>query len=403
MSDSRILTLNSGSSSLKFSIHEIGRGRESPRLYGKLERIGEKEGRFKATTPSGETLVDEAVALPDHAFAIHWLLDRLPSFDIGEITAVGHRIVQGGPHHSGPERVTNELLQELHALCPLDPPHLPAALHAVEAAMDVWPDLPHVACFDTSFHRSMPRVAQQLPLPRRLTENTGLMRYGFHGLSYEYIIAELERIAGANAARGKVIIAHLGSGASMAALHYCECVDTTMGFTPASGLMMSSRPGDLDPGVIAYLLRERLMDIDELDAFLYQECGLKGVSGLSSDIRDLVAARQTNVHAQEALDLFCYQARKALGALVAVLDGVETIVFTGGIGENASLARSAICAGLSHLGLEVVPGANEQNQEVISTASSQVTVRVMKTNEELIIARHTARLISASTPLPTVR
>lgn len=394
MTHPRILTLNSGSSSLKFSVYEMGPGTESLRLQGKLERIGDDHGRFKAVNEAGEKVVDETLALPDHSSAIHALLHRLPSFGFGEIAAIGHRVVQGGPHHSGPEKVTPALLQELKALCPLDPPHLPAALLALEAAQTSWPDLPNVVCFDTSFHRGMPHVAQQLPLPRRLTEGTGLIRYGFHGLSYEFIIAELERIAGPQAARGKVIIAHLGNGASMAALHYGESVETTMGFTPASGLMMSSRTGDLDPGVLSYLLREGKVAPDKIDQFIYQECGLKGVSDLSADLRDLLQAKHTNPHAQEAVDLFCYQARKALGSLVAVLDGVDTVVFTGGIGENAALPRAAICAGLSHLGLEMVPAANEQNAEIISSPTSQVVVRVIKTNEELIIARHTARLVS---------
>jgi acetate kinase len=320
------------------------------------------------------------------------LLRRLPGLGAEKLAAIGHRIVQGGPHHLRPEIVTPDLLRELRDLCPLDPPHLPAALDALEAAQKLGADIPQVACFDTSFHRTLPAVAQRLPLPRQLTQETGLIRYGFHGLSYEYIVGEFARVAGPQAAQGKLIIAHLGNGASMAALQNGKSVETTMGFTPAGGLVMSSRTGDLDPGVLAYLLREGKVAPDKVNDFVFQQSGLKGVSGLSSDLRDLMEARSTNPAAQEAVDLFCYSARKALGSLVAVLDGVETLIFTGGIGENDAVCRAAICAGLSHLGLRLDNRANEQNQEIISAPGSSVAVRVMKTNEELVIARQTARL-----------
>jgi acetate kinase len=393
MRNYRILTLNSGSSSLKFSVHEMGPDSEKLLLHGKLERIGSGDGHFEAAGDGNQMLADDSAALPDHQSALDLLLGRLPSFAVGAIDAIGHRIVQGGPHHLGPEIVTPGLLKELHALCPLDPPHLPAALQALEAAQKLGHDIPQIVCFDTSFHRSLPPVAQRLPLPRRLTEGTGLMRYGFHGLSYEYIITELARIAGPEVARGKMIIAHLGNGASMAALRDGKSVETTMGFTPAGGLVMGSRPGDLDPGVLAYLMREGKVAPDKLNEFIFQQSGLKGVSGLSSDLRDLMEARKTNPGAQEAVDLFCYQARKMLGSLVAVLDGVETLVFTGGIGENAALPRAAIGEGFRHLGLSIDAGRNEHNEEIISSPASRVVVRVMKTNEELVIARHTARLV----------
>lgn len=285
------------------------------------------------------------------------------------------------------------MIKELRALCPLDPPHLPAALAGVGSAQRLGDNVVQVACFDTAFHRSMPQVAQQLPLPRELTENTGLIRYGFHGLSYEYVLGELNRITDPGAAQGRVIIAHLGNGASMAAIREGKCVDTTMGFTPAGGLMMGTRTGDLDPGVIDYLLREKKVAPEELNALIYQRSGLKGVSDASSDMRDLLGSGET--HARLAVDLFCYQSRKTLGALVSALDGVETIIFTGGIGENAAVPRAAICAGLSHLGLSIDPARNQQNQAVISTPSSRVCVRVIKTNEELVIARHTAHLAFA--------
>jgi acetate kinase len=392
MSRERILTLNSGSSSLKFSAYEMGEGDEKLLVHGSLERVGATGGHFRAVDANGRKSVDETVDLPDHQSALDLLLSRLPSLGVEGLGAVGHRIVQGGPHHLGPEIVTPALLKELHALCPLDPPHLPAALKALEAAKKLGQDIAQIVCFDTSFHRSLPAVAQRLPLPRKLTEETGLMRYGFHGLSYEYIIGELAQLAGPEVARGKVIIAHLGNGASMAALKNGKSIETTMGFTPAGGLVMGSRSGDLDPGILPYLLREGKVSPDKLNDFIYQQSGLKGVSELSSDLRDLTEASTTNPHAQDAIDLFCYQARKILGSLVAVLDGVETLIFTGGIGENASLPRAVICEGLHHLGLEINPKLNEQNCAIISSPFSQVTVRVMKTNEELVIARHTARL-----------
>ncbi len=392
MKEHRVLTLNSGSSSLKFSIYEMGAGAETLLLHGKLDRIGEGEGHFEAVNGEGKKLADESASLPDHQSALDLLLGRLSSFGIEAMAAIGHRIVQGGSHHLGPEIITSELLKELQTLCPLDPPHLPAALRALEATQKLGQNIPQIACFDTSFHRTLPAVAQRLPLPRRLTEDTGLMRYGFHGLSYEYIIGELARVAGRGTAQGKVIIAHLGNGASMAALRNGKSLETTMGFTPAGGLVMSSRSGDLDPGVLAYLIREGKVAPDKINEFVFQQCGLKGVSGLSSDLRDLLEAREKNPAAAEAFDLFCYQGRKTLGSLVAVLDGVETLIFTGGIGENASLPRAAICEGLRHLGLEIDSARNDESAEIISSSTSRVTVRVMKTNEELIIARHTTRL-----------
>jgi acetate kinase len=388
----RVLTLNSGSSSLKFSLYEMQRDAETLLLRGKIDRIGAGTGQFEATNVDNGKSVDESVAVPDHQKALNLLLDRLPSLGCDSVAAVGHRIVQGGPHHTRPELVTAALLEELEALCPIDPPHLPAALKALRAAQKIGPNLPQVACFDTAFHRGMPAVAQALPLPRELTDSSTLIRYGFHGLSYEYIISELDRVAGPEVARGKVIIAHLGNGASITAVRDGRGVDTTMGFTPAGGLVMSSRSGDLDPGVIAYLLRERKVAPDKLSDFVFQQCGMKAVSGLSSDIRDLLAARETNPQAKMAVDLFCYQARKSLGALVAVLDGVDTLVFTGGIGENAPFPRAAICEGFRHLGLEIDSGRNRQSQEIISSPASRVIVRVIKTNEELVIARHTAHL-----------
>jgi acetate kinase len=370
MRNRRVLTLNTGSSSLKFSVYETRGETATALLTGKLERIGACQSHFEAIDNKGTKLAGHLVSVSDHDGAISLLLDRLPSLGAGSIEAVGHRIVQGGEH----------------------PPHLPAALKAIESAERLGDDIPQVACFDTAFHRTMPEVAQQLPLPRELTHKTGLLRYGFHGLSYEFIMGEL-KMADPKMARGKVIIAHLGNGASMAAVHNGKSVDTTMGFTPAGGLMMGSRTGDLDPGVIDYLLREKKITPENLNSLIYQRSGLKGVSGISSDMRDLLENSDPN--ARRAVDLFVYQARKCLGALVGALDGVETIVFTGGIGENAAAPRAAICAGFAHLGLEIDARRNTQHRDVISTYGSKICVRVMPTNEEVVIARHTSRLAFA--------
>ncbi len=400
MSKRRVLTLNSGSSSLKFSVYTMENGAEDFLLSGKLERIGSGGGHFEAFHSEKGQIASEDVSLPDHRSALDTLLKRLPTLGLEKPSAIGHRVVQGGPHHLRPQIVTPGLLRELRELCPLDPPHLPAALDALEAAQKLGADIPQVACFDTSFHRTLPAVAQQLPLPRDLTDKTGLTRYGFHGLSYEYIVGELARIAGLQEANGKLIIAHLGNGASMAALRDGRSVETTMGFTPAGGLVMSSRTGDLDPGVIAYLLREKKVAPDKVNDLIFQRSGLLGVSALSSDLRDLRKAQTTNPHAQEAIDLFCYSARKALGSLVAVLDGLETLVFTGGIGEHDAPSRAAICAGFQHLGLRLDAASNERGDAVISSSDSKVMVRVMKTNEELVIARHTIRLAFPKSPQP---
>jgi acetate kinase len=392
MRNRRVLTLNTGSSSLKFSVYETRGETENPLLTGKLERIGACQSHFEAVDHKGTKRAGHLVSVSDHDGALSLLLDRLPSLGAGSIEAVGHRIVQGGERHRGPELITPALMKELHELYPLDPPHLPAALKGIEAAQRLGDDIPQVACFDTAFHRTMPEVAQQLPLPRELTHKTGLLRYGFHGLSYEFIMGEL-KMADPKMARGKVIIAHLGNGASMAAVENGKSVDTTMGFTPAGGLMMGSRTGDLDPGVIDYLLREKKITPESLNSLIYQRSGLKGVSGISSDMRDLLENSDPN--ARQAVDLFVYQARKCLGALVAVLDGVETIVFSGGIGENAAAPRAAICAGFAHLGLEIDARRNTQHRDVISTYGSKICVRVMPTNEEVVIARHTSRLAFA--------
>jgi acetate kinase len=387
----KILTLNSGSSSLKFAIYQVAPD-ERLLLAGKLERIGLSGGHVEITGESVKPLKEDA-DLPDHATAIGVMFGHLTRLHLaGGLSAIGHRVVMGGPRHTAPQQVTPELLAELNELTQIDLPHLPAALKTIEAAQKFSPGILQVACFDTSFHRTMPLVAQTYALPRALAERLGIIRYGFHGLSYEYILSELRRKDPA-AAEGKVIVAHLGNGASMAAIHQGRSVETTMGFTPAGGLVMSSRSGDLDPGVLVQLLTQKKMSPSELNDLIYKESGLLGVSNLSSDMQDLTREKDRNPQAEEAINLFCYQAKKYLGALVSVLDGVETLIFTGGIGENSDLVRERICENLSYLGLHLDEDKNKARADVISTVESRVTVRVMKTNEELMIARHTEKLL----------
>lgn len=386
-----ILTMNSGSSSLKFSLYEMGPA-ESLILAGSVERIGLRGGRFSASDVSGNVLADEHPEVPDHDAAMKILLDWLKR-DRPEhsLDAIGHRVVHGGPRFTEPQQITADLLRELDDLIRLAPEHLPHELRVIRASQRHYPAAVQVACFDTAFHRRMPEVAQRYPLPRSLWHE-GVRRYGFHGLSYEYIVGKLREEAGA-AAEGRLIIAHLGNGASMAAVRGGVSVETTMGLTPAGGLMMGTRSGDLDPGVLLYLLEEKGRSPATVDYLVNQRAGLMGVSESSSDMRDLLQRASDDPHAAQAVELFCYQARKFLGALAAVLGGLETLVFTAGIGAGSPSIRQRICEGLEFLGIRLDPDRNLAGQPVISRDQSPVTVRVMKTDEELVIARHTCDLL----------
>jgi acetate kinase len=301
--------------------------------------------------------------------------------------AVGHRVVHGGPDHSSPERVEAPLLAELRRLVAFAPLHLPSAIQGIEAVTARFPGLPQVACFDTAFHRRMPELAQRFPLPHDLWDE-GIRRYGFHGLSYEYIVASL-----GTAAQGRLMIAHLGNGASLAAVYNGRPLDTSMGFTPTGGIMMGTRSGDLDPGVIIHFMHDRGFEASQLDALVNQQAGLLGVSGLSPDMKTLLEQRRREPGAALAVDLFCYQLRKYIGALTAVLGGLDTLVFTGGIGERAAPVRWEVCQGLAYLGIALDPQQNAVHAEVISTLESVCTVRVVPTNEDLMIARHTRTLL----------
>jgi acetate kinase len=383
--------MNSGSSSLKFSLYEIGPA-ESLVLAGSVERIGLRGGRFSVRDASGEFLAEEHPEVEDHDAAIKILLDWLKrNRPEHAIDAVGHRVVHGGPRFTEPHLITADLLRELDDLIRLAPEHLPHELRVIRAAQRHYPNVAQVACFDTSFHRRMPEVAQRYPLPRSLWYE-GVRRYGFHGLSYEYIVGKLREEAGA-AAEGRLIIAHLGNGASMAAVRGGVGVETTMGLTPTGGLMMGTRSGDLDPGVLLYLLEEKGRSPATVDYLVNQRAGLVGVSESSSDMRDLLERESEDPHAAQAVELFCYQARKSLGALAAVLGGLETLVFTAGIGAGAPSIRERICQGLEFLGIRLDPDRNRAGQPVISRDQGPVTVRVMKTDEELVFARHTCELL----------
>jgi acetate kinase len=308
------------------------------------------------------------------------------------LTAVGHRVVHGGPKYSEPQLITKEMVEELHQLSPFDPEHLPEEILLTEAFQRRFPELPQVACFDTAFHHDLPRVARLLPIPRRY-EAQGVRRYGFHGLSYAFLMEELARLAGTEAAQGHVILAHLGNGASLAAVRDGKSVDTSMSFTPTAGIPMSTRSGDLDPGLVWYLTRTEKMNAKQLNEMFNFQSGLLGISETSSDMRDLLDREAQDVRAAEAVALFCYQVKKWIGSFAAALGGLDTLVFAGGIGENAPTVRARICDGVGFLGIEIDEKRNMANESVISSAASRVALRVIRTDEELMIARTVCRVL----------
>jgi acetate kinase len=395
MKPSFILTINGGSSSIKFALFEPGQWRRL--LAGKVDRIGLSGANLAFHDPSGEPRPPIPVKAANHGtaagFLIKWLEART---DFASIAAVGHRVVHGMTH-SEPERVTPALLAELHRITPYDPDHLPREMELIRAFRRRHPALPQVACFDTAFHRTMPPVARLLAIPRRYMAG-GMQRYGFHGLSYAYLMEELARLGGPAAAAGRVILAHLGNGASLAAARGGKSIDTSMGFTPTAGLVMSTRSGDLDPGLAPYLARTRRMTARQFYNMVNHESGLLGVSETSSDMRDLLARESRDIRAAQAVELFCYQAKKWIGAYAAALGGVDTLVFAGGIGENCPAIRRRICAGLGFLGIELSPARNARNAPLISAAAGPVAVRVIHTDEELMIARSAARLLRLGPP-----
>ncbi len=385
-----ILCVNAGSSSLKFALYRfVGTPGDEETLlaHGAAEQIGLPDTRLWVRRVREAALVEQAGPLPDHRTAMDAVFSVLEAQRLPGPAAVGHRVVHGGPAHVAPKQVDAGLLDHLRQLIPLAPLHLPSEIAGIEAVAARFTDLPQVLCFDTAFHRRMPELAQRLPLPEHLWE-AGLRRYGFHGLSYEYIVSVLRPVL-----PGRLIIAHLGNGASLAALHDGQPIETTMGFTPAGGLMMGTRSGDLDPGVLLYLLDEKGYDAMRLGRLVNQEAGLLGVSGTSRDMKTLLAARAHDPRAALAVRLFCYHVKKHIGALAAVLGGLDTLVFTGGIGERAASVRWEVCQGLSYLGVRLDAGRNDAHADLIGAAGSPCTVRVIPTDEDLMIARHTHALL----------
>jgi acetate kinase len=390
-SDPCILTINAGSSSIKFVLYRIDEPLQR-RLFGKIDRIGLSGTKLTFHDPEGKRQSVHDVAASNHRSAVKFLIDSLEKQQGFEsIVAVGHRVVHG-MEHTAPELVSHELLDKLHRFVPYDPEHLPREIALVEAFRQRHPKLPQVACFDTAFHRTMPRVAKMLPIPRRY-DAKGIQRYGFHGLSYAYLMEELARLGDPAAAKGRVILAHLGNGASMAAVQNGRSIDTSMGFTPTAGLVMSTRSGDLDPGLAPYLARTEQIDTEQFYEMVNHESGLLGISETSSDMRDLLAQESEDMRAAEAVAMFCYQAKKWIGSFVATLGGLDTLVFAGGIGENAPVIRARICEGLEFLGINIEAKQNAENESVISATGGRVKVRVIRTDEELTIARSAIRVL----------
>jgi acetate kinase len=386
-----VLTINAGSSSIRFAIFEVTRPL-TRLLQGNLERVGSDEATLNVEPSPGSAPVRikaaTAKARDSAGFLLDWL-ESQPQYE--HIGAVGHRVVHG-MLRTEPEQVTTALLDELKRIIPFDPEHLPREIALITALRERRSELPQVACFDTAFHRNMPLVATQLAIPRRYAAK-GVQRYGFHGLSYTYLLQELKRLDDPAASRGRVVLAHLGSGASLAAVRDGVCVDTSMGFTPTAGLVMGTRSGDLDPGLMSFLQLTDAMTPMQFQTMVNHESGLLGLSETSSDVRDLLARERSDARAAQALALFCQQAKKWIGSFAAVLGGIDTLVFSGGIGEHAATLRERICAGLEFLGIDIDPDANARHAPRISTEAASVKVRVMRTDEESVIASETIRLL----------
>jgi len=387
-----ILVVNGGSSGIKFALFQIGNDPQRL-LFGSMKRIGHADAslRVQGVRASDDSI--QPLAGMDHAQAVAVLIEHMQARSgAGTLAAIGHRVVHGGSRYSAPQRINPIVISDLRQLLPLDPEHLPVTIALIEALQSQFPDVPQVACFDTAFHHQLPSVAQWLPIPRRY-QAQGMRRYGFHGLSYEFLLAELARLAGPEAAHGRVILAHLGHGASLAAVRGGKCMDTSMGFTPASGLVMGTRSGDIDPGLPSYLATTGQMSTAQFQHMVNRESGLLGISETSSDMGELLGQEMQDTRAAEAIALFCYQARKWIGAMAAVLGGVDTLVFAGGIGENAPVIRERICSGLEFLGITLDTQRNDGGFPLISADHGRTQVRVIATNEELLIARSVCRVL----------
>ncbi len=383
--------MNRGSSTLKSTLYESGNP-EVALLSITVDQDGDSGSRLKIADRNGTNLLDSPVEAGHSIAALDVMFTWLGEHGfLDGLAAVGQRLVHGGTRYRDPQRITPEFLAELEKLVPLDPDHMPAAIRGIQFIATKLPDLPQVACFDTAFHSTLPTVARMYALPRRFYDQ-GIVRYGFHGLSYEYIMGELHQLE-SKLANGRVIIAHLGNGASMAAIKEGKSIDTSMGFTPLEGLVMGTRSGDVDPGMLIYLFGSQNISAKDMSKLLNKESGLLGVSGTSGDMRILLDKIERDAPAKEALDLFCYRAKKYIGAYAAALGGLDILVFAGGIGEHASLVRKQICEGLDFLGIALDESDNEANSSLISVAGSRVKVRVIKTNEDLMIVRHVLSIL----------
>lgn len=380
-----LLIINGGSSTIKFALYAADN--KMTRLFnGKIDRIGLTDSTLTYNVEGENQKNTIPINVHDFKMASTYLTNWLEKqVEFASVKAVAHRIVHG-MHHTEPEYITHELLDELRQIIPYDPDHLPNEIELIETFLQHYPALTQVACFDTAFHTTMPRVAKLLPIPRSF-DTKGIQRYGFHGISYSYLMEELTRIEGSKAAQGRVILAHLGNGASMAAVSEGKSIDTSMGFTPAGGLIMSSRSGDLDPGVAWYIMKSEKLSPKQFNHLINHDSGLLGVSEISSDMHDLLVLEKEDIRAAEAISLFCYQAKKWVGAFVAALGGLDIMVFAGGIGENSPQIRSRICKGLQCFGIELDEKRNNANAPIISTDNSRVQVHVINTDEEWMMAK----------------
>lgn len=379
-----ILTINGGSSSIKFALYN--EESLSPILSGEIENVGCQKTSlhyFNITTKEKNSLDIDVTEQKD---VVHFFIDWLEKQDgIDSVKAIGHRVVHG-MDHTKPEKITDALINELKKISEYDPEHLPGEIKLIEIFHKRFPSLIQIACFDTSFHTSMPTVAKLLPIPRRYY-NMGIKRYGFHGLSYSYLMEELNKLTNNKSSGEKIIIAHLGNGASITAIKNGKSIDTSMGFTPTAGLPMSTRTGDLDPGVASYLMENEKITSKQFNHLINHESGLLGISETNSDMRELLKLQTSDNRAAEAVEIFCYQTKKYIGAYAAALGGLNTLVFSGGIGENAPEIRERICSNLQFLGIEIDKKRNNNHEEIISSDKSKVMTRVIKTNEELMIAK----------------
>lgn len=389
--------MNAGSSSIKLAYFLIGPEANHHQDASELELTAVNIGQPSAVLHirlNGQPPQEHHQTIANHEAAALLLLNRLSDVTaLADITAVGHRIVHGGPHYAGPQLITEEVEQNLQALAGLDPEHTPIALRLIHILRQRLPGTQQVACFDTAFFHDLPAVAQIIPLPQKYRQ-PDLRRYGFHGLSYSYLLSSFRHIAGETAANGRVILAHLGSGASLAALHHGKPVDVTMGFTPVSGVTMSTRAGDIDPDVAWYLQQQFGVNLEEYHRIIHSESGLLGVSGSSADMRTLLEHEATDQLAALAVELFCYDVKKAIGALSATLGGLDSLIFSGGIGEQSTVIRARVCADLGFLGIELDETANNEHRELIASGTSRVGVHVLPTNEARVIYQQTLQTIN---------